>query len=89
MNSEKLRELADEILTEMYAEAEPPLDFMELRENPEQAEDGWYDNHYLPEDEQDSIFEKHLEGYDLSNSERTALVWECIVNLGPASPKEE
>ena len=43
-------ELAEEILTEMYAEAEPPLDFEYLRENPEEAEDEWYQNHYLSSD---------------------------------------
>jgi hypothetical protein len=91
----ELRQLADEILTEMYAEAEPPLDFMYLRENPDEAPDGWYKQHHLPKVEQNAIFDKHVDRFEedvrsLSASEHTALVTECILNLGPAtSPQEE
>lgn len=97
MERSELGQLADEILTEMYDKAEPPLDFMELRENPDDVEPGWYEQHYLSEEAQKEIFEAHVEafeedrGEELTTDEHTALVIKCIVDLGPSSipPEEE
>lgn len=92
MDTNELRELADEMLTDMYSEAEPPLDFMELRENPENAEERWFDKHHLPAERQREIFDEHIEANksDLSKEEISALSFEVILNLGPRNtPREE
>lgn len=90
MSDVDLRELADEILTEMYEEAEPSRDFMELRENPEEAEDEWYMNHYLSGERCREIFEKHTEDVDLTSAEHASLSLECLTSLAPTStPPEE
>ena len=61
MNEEDLNELANNILREMYASAEPPLDFDEAAANPDEMDDDWYEQHYLPEDIQEHIEELPME----------------------------
>ena len=78
-----LTEVRDDILNEMYAEAEPPLDFDRVLDNPDSMNDDWYSQHFLSEDEQQRILDKHVERHNLTDTEHTALVMECILNLGP------
>lgn len=89
MNEEDLNELANSILREMYASAEPPLDFDEAAANPDEMDDDWYEQHYLPEDEQERIFEKHTDDEELTNSEHLSLTMTCILDLGPTSTPVE
>ena len=86
-----LEEIANDILREMYAEAEPPLDFDEVRRNPEDYNDhAWYSQHYLPHERQKEIRDKHCEKYDLSDRERSAVTYTTILNLGPrGTPSDE
>lgn len=80
-----LEELRNDILREMYAEATPPLDFDRVLEDPDSVDDDWYSQHFLSDDEQERIFDKHVEQHNLTDREHTALVMECILNLGPSN----
>lgn len=85
-----LEEIRNSIMQEMYEEAEPGLDFSDLVENPDEYPDDWYSQHYLSDERQEEIFDKHVEQHDLSKREHSALVMECILNLGPSNvPPEE
>ncbi len=85
-----LTELRNDILREMYASAEPPLDFDEVLANPDDQPDDWYQRHYLDSDEQQEIFEKHVEEYEreLTQSEHAALSTTCIMMLGPTANEQ-
>ena len=85
-----LKELRDDILNEMYAEAEPPLDFDEVLANPDDQPDDWYQRHYLASDEQQEIFTKHVDAFEreLTSSEHADLSLTCITSLGPTGNKE-
>jgi Tat protein secretion system quality control protein TatD with DNase activity len=72
-------------MEQMYNEAEPGLDFMDLLENSDEYPDDWYSQHTLSSERQQEIFEEHVEAADLSDREHTQLSIECIVNLGPSS----
>lgn len=76
-------------LNEMYSKAEPPADFDHIKANPDEYPDDWYDQHYLPEVEQNNIVKKYSEEYDLSDKEHTQLVMNAILNWGPKSIKKE
>ena len=84
-----LEQLRDDILNEMYAEAEPPLDFDYALENPDEMDDDWYSQHYLSDERQREIFDKHTAKHDLTDSEHTSLTMTCILSLGPSNVKEE
>jgi len=75
-------EIANDILREMYAEAEPPLDFDRVLDSVGDADEDFYQNHYLSQEEQTRIFEKHVEEQDLTDRERAAL--RMSVMIGPA-----
>jgi hypothetical protein len=83
MNTELL-DIRNEILNELYAEAEPPLDFDEVLDNPDDYGDDWYTKHTLPRQRQREIREKYYEKYDLTEREEVSLTWETCTNLGPA-----
>lgn len=80
-----IEELRNDILREMYAAAEPPLDFDEVLASPEEQPDDWYSQHYLSGEEQERIFDKHVGGVDLTDQEHTALTMTCILDLGPTN----
>lgn len=85
-----LKEIRNDILQEMYEEAEPPLDFSDVLENPDEYPDDWYSQHYLSKEDEQRIFDKHTEGVDLTSSEHLSLTMTCITSLGPTNvPPEE
>jgi len=81
----ELKEIAYDALREMYSEAEPPLDFDDVLENPEEYPDDWYSRHELDGERQKEIVEKHCEKHDLSSRERTTVTFAAITDLGPTS----
>lgn len=82
-----LESVIDDILRQMYDEAEPGLDWDYVLENPGEFQGEWYKEHYLDGQRQDEIVEEHTEG--LSESEKTAVTMEAILNYGPRStPKD-
>lgn len=80
-----LVEIRDDVLREMYDEAEPGLDFDDLLDDPDEYPDDWYEQHTLDSERQREILDKHLEQYDLTEQEHTSLVMTCILDLGPAT----
>lgn len=89
MAYEELGEIAKDALRDMYAEAEPPLDFDHALENPDEMEREWYKNHFLPQDRQTEIVREYCEEHDLSQRECNSLHWTTIVDLGPSSNPPE
>ena len=83
------KEIAYDALREMYSEAEPPLDFDEVLENPEEQDDDWYINHYLPSERQREIVDKHCDKHNLSKGERTTVTMTAILNYGPTSARND
>jgi len=81
----ELVELRNRIMEQMYNEAEPGLDFMDLLENPDDYPDDWYSQHTLSSERQREIFEEHVEGANISDRAHAELSIECITNLGPSS----
>lgn len=86
--SKKLIEIRNEILREMYREAEPSFNFDRVLENPDKVDDDFYTNHYLPEEKSREILNKHFDKNDLSRSEKRTLRIETILNLGPTNSQE-
>lgn len=80
-----LEELRNEILRDMYSSANPPLDFNDVLEHPEEYSDEWYKSHSLPQEEALRIFNEHVEQYNLTRREKTDLRMECLLNLGPTN----
>jgi len=85
-----LKQLRNDILREVYAEAEPGLDFDEVLDNPDEQPDDWYQRHYLSDERQREIFTKHVEDFEreLTSSEHADLSLTCITSLGPTANKE-
>lgn len=84
-----LEEIRNEVLRQMYSEAEPGIDFDHALENPDEYEDGWYDEHYLDSERQKKIVEHAKEKYDLSDRESLNLTMSTILNLGPRGHKRD
>lgn len=80
-----LEQIRDDILQEMYEAAEPGLDWSDVLENPDDYGDEWYSQHYLPKEESQEILHKHLDKHPLTEDERSALTWTCILDLGPSN----
>lgn len=80
------KEVAYAALEEIYSEAEPPLDFDALVEDPDDFSDDWYDNHELSSERQREILDKHLDCADLTEREETSVVFTVITDLGPRTP---
>ncbi|QLG30118.1 hypothetical protein HUG10_21260 (plasmid) [Halorarum halophilum] len=86
--SEAAETAAFDALREMYAEAEPSLDFDDVLDNPEEYGDGWYSEHYLDGDRQQEIVEKHCDKHRLRSAERMQVSMTAILNYGPSSVKD-
>lgn len=85
-----LQEVVYDILQEVYEEAEPGLDFEDLRENPEDYPDDWYSQHYLDEEREREILHKHLEKHDLTEQEESSVTFTVILDMGPSNvPPDE
>jgi len=86
---ETLLEIANGILREMYAEAEPPLDFDRVLDSPGDADENFYQNHYLSQEEQKRIFQTYVEEQELTDRERTTLSMAVMVGLAPTTNSED
>ncbi len=80
-----LKQLRDNILNEMYAEAEPPLNFDYAVANADEMDEDWYQQHYLSQERCREIFDKHTENVDLTKSEYLSLTLTCLTYLAPTS----
>lgn len=80
-----LQEIAYGALREIYREAEPPLDFDDVLENPQKYDEKWYLNHELDSERQNEILNKHLEQHNLSSREKMSIRMTVILEYGPSS----
>ena len=82
----ELNEIVNDVLTEMYDNATPSLDFSDVRENPEEYPDDFYLNYELEKEQKEEILQKYLSEYKLTDAEESAVRIECMLYLGPTSP---
>lgn len=95
MDDEQLWEIAKDILQEIYIFAKPSLDFKEeikengkfRKDNPETEPDAYLD-HYLPQEKQEKIIQKHLEKHFLNKAEKKKIKTEVTLGLAPAGSKK-
>lgn len=85
----ELKEVAYDALREMYSEAEPPLDFDHLRENPDEYPDDWYEQHALDGERQREIVDKHINEHQLSRREKTQVTMTAILDYGPTTTEPQ
>jgi len=88
MPQDKILEVRNEILREVYSKAEPPLDIDKVLENPNEYAGDWYAQHTLPRHKQREIFEEIVAKYDLSERQVSQLSMTTLLNLGPAYADE-
>lgn len=82
-----IEQLHNEILADMYNEADPGLDWYDLLEHPEQYPDDYYLHHALSSERQKEIFDEHTERVSLTRSEHASLSISVFMDKAPASPK--
>jgi hypothetical protein len=80
------QKVAFDVLNEMYSEAEPGLDFDNVRENPDDYPEDWFQQHTLSKERQREIVNKHCDRHNLSEDECTSVTWAAILNYGPSYP---
>lgn len=84
-DTRSLEEHRDAILTKLYEEAEPGLDWNDVLENPDDYPDDFYINHTLSGDRQKEIFDNYVDNHDLDERTTSHLSILCILDYGPAS----
>lgn len=82
-------QIATEILTEMYSEADPPLDFQAVLDGEIDVDDGWYTQHVLDGDRQREILNKHLAEHELTDRQESGITMTCILDYGPTTVEGE
>jgi len=82
----ELEPYIEEALTRMYEEAEPPLDFTSVLENPSEMDEDWYEQHHLSPDRQEAICAEIEEEYSLSDRQKRYLYMESILNTEEHQP---
>lgn len=83
ITTDQLRELRDDILHEVYQEADPPLDWRDAANNPDDYPDFHPSNHVLSNERQREIREKHIAGHDLSDRQQSQLTFAVVTEWGP------
>lgn len=83
-----LLKLRNEILIEMYAQADPPLDFQRVLESPEDYSQEWYLDHTLDSETQQNIVDDICNQNNVSKREKRILLCEAMLNLGPQNPQQ-
>jgi hypothetical protein len=76
-------DVAYDAIREIYDEAEPGLDFDEVLNDPDEFDDDWYSQHYLPDERQREILNKHLDKHDLSDKQESSVTITVILWYGP------
>lgn len=79
----ELIELRNDILSEMYRHATPPLDFSMVLQDPTKMDEQWYKDHHLPAKKQEEIFEKHISDTSLTTQEETSLRMDIFLGAAP------
>lgn len=85
MTEQTAQEVADAVLTQMYAEANPGLDWQWAQDNPDEMDDDWYTNYYLDGERQHEILDSHLDEAELSDRDETAVKLSVLLDYAPTS----
>lgn len=75
-------------LTEMYSEADPPLDFQGVIDGDIDVAEDWYTQHVLSGERQRNIVNEYHDKYELTNREKAGITMTCILDYGPATPND-
>lgn len=78
----------DEVMRQMYSEADPPLDWDEAKANPEQKDEDWYLQHELSQERQREIFDEITDQYELTESQHSVLAMSCLLEYAPTTPTD-
>jgi len=88
----ELEPYIEEAVTRMYEEAEPPLDFQEVLDDPQSMDENWYEQHYLSGERQKEIVSEISEEHNLNSREEMNLSMEAILSnsarLAPRSTSQ-
>lgn len=79
VTDEEMKELQNDILRQIYEEAEPGLDFDDLLENPDEYPDDWYDQHRLSDERQEEIRDEQLEKHGIDGDELPTGFWMNVI----------
>lgn len=90
MSRKRAIEIVEEIYTELFREATPPLNYRELLESPDEVKKAFdYNDHYLSQERYDAIVQKHLNKSRLSEHWKKSIRFEVYLGHGPSSAKKE
>lgn len=91
MKNSKISKIATEILVELYASSEPPLDFLSFVENANASScpDKWFDRHRISKAMHSKILSKHLKKHSrISRYDRNKIIWH-VLNYSPKVEGEQ
>ena len=91
-STEKLAELGKELLAELYANCEPPLDFKEATEEGGKAtQEGdhpnWFMEHYISDEDETRIRDAFAKKNQLNANDIRKLDW-LMLDIGPTNSRE-
>lgn len=90
MGRERAIEVVEEIYTDLYASAQPPLNYRELLEAPDAVKKAFdYNDHYLSQERYDAIVQKHLNKSRLPEHWKKSIRASVYLGHGPSSSKKE
>lgn len=84
MNLEKLKQVAEEMLVELYAKAEPPAKWSDLKKKYAGTKVRFFELHYLPQKENEKILEKYKKLIGKRWKRSLSMVW---LDCAPTSNK--
>lgn len=86
MSRKRAIEIVEEIYTELFREATPPLDYRELLESSDEVKKAFdYNDHYLSQSRFDSIVDKHIKRSRLSDYWKKSIKASVYLGHGPTS----
>lgn len=86
MGRKRAIEIVEEIYTDLYTEATPPLNYRELLEAPDEVKKAFdYNDHYLSRERYEEIVQKHLKKSRLSEYWKKSIRVEVYLGYGPVS----
>lgn len=74
-----LEDLENKILNRLYEEADPGLDYDDLRKNPDDYPDDWYSQHKISKRKQDKIIDEVLEQEGVNKDDLPFTFWLNVV----------
>lgn len=90
MGRKRAIEIVEEIYTALYAASQPPLNYRELLEAPDEVKEAFDCNdHYLSRERYEEIVQKHLKKSRLSEYWKKCIRFTVYLGHGPTSAIKE